>query len=210
MYASGEVVHAFGNFGTTLESEGGSLHDLKRDDFYSIGGIVQLLGISWWVLSCACARVLVRMHVCVCVPSPPRAPPPPCALPPHHRTCVHAHAPHAHRRVPLGHRSILIGSVFFSTCPSEDLGLDEGQTKWKPVSLAGLFFVYFVNGMARAEGHFEGKFSVPVKALYWKRKTEEKGKRGREGKRREGKRGRKRREKEGGASHVTQVRVASL
>ena len=34
---------------------------------------------------------------------------------------------------------------------------------------------------------------MPVKALYWKRKTEEKGKRGREGKRRDGKREEKKR-----------------
>jgi hypothetical protein len=43
----------------------------------------------------------------------------------------------------------LIGSVLFSTCSSDDLGLDKGQDKWKLGSLAAIFTAYFANGIAR-------------------------------------------------------------
>jgi hypothetical protein len=43
----------------------------------------------------------------------------------------------------------LIGSVLFSTCSSDDLGLDKGQDKWKLGSLAAIFTAYFASGITR-------------------------------------------------------------
>ena len=49
-YTGGKILHArFPNFMTTLESKGRSAHDVKRDDLYSIGGAMQLVGTAWWV-----------------------------------------------------------------------------------------------------------------------------------------------------------------